>query len=354
MGKEWDRCVPGVEFWKRAIRVAKPGAWLLAFGGTRTYHRLACAIEDAGWEIRDCIMWVFGGGWPKSLNIAKAIDRHNGYEGKVVGTRKVDTSMQGGHLLRGDHRRHEVEQEVRELSPEAAKWEGFGTCLKPAYEPILVARKPLDGTVINNVLKHGTGALNIDACRVPLPDGDNLTDGIERKEHKADTQGMGFNFVSGNRPAGVGRFPANLIHDGSPEVLELFPESKGQQGAVTGKEPSETTRGIYGKFSGNRKKCVPRNDSGSAARFFYCAKASREDRGEGNTHVTVKPLALMRYLVTLVAPPGAVVLDPFMGSGSTGVACMQTGHGFVGIEKEKEYFDIAKNRIECEKVKKGE
>ena len=354
MGKEWDRCVPGVEFWKRAIRVAKPGAWLLAFGGTRTYHRLACAIEDAGWEIRDCIMWVFGGGWPKSLNIAKAIDRHNGYKGRVVGTRKVDVSMQGGNLLRGDHKRKEVEQEVRELSPEAAKWDGFGTCLKPAYEPILVARKPLDGTVIDNVLKHGTGVLNIEACRVPLPEGDNLTDGIERNEHKADTQGMGFNFVSGNRPAGVGRFPANLIHDGSPEVLELFPESRGQQGAVTGKEPSETTRGIYGKFSGNRKRCVPRNDSGSAARFFYCAKASREERGEGNTHVTVKPLALMRYLVTLVAPPGSVVLDPFMGSGSTGVACMQTGHGFVGIEKEKEYFDIAKNRIECEEVKKGE
>lgn len=352
MGKEWDMCVPGVEFWRRAMRVAKPGAWLLAFGGTRTYHRLACAIEDAGWEIRDCIMWVFGGGWPKSLNIAKAIDRHNGYEGKVVGTRKVDTSMQGGNLLRGDHKRKEVEQEVRELSPEAAKWEGFGTCLKPAYEPILVARKPLDGTVINNVLKHGTGALNIDACRVPLPDGDNLTDGIERNEHKADTQGMGFNFVSGNRPAGVGRFPANLIHDGSPEVLELFPDSRGQQGAVTGKEPSETTRGIYGKFSGNRKKCVPRNDSGSAARFFYCAKASRSERGEGNGHPTVKPLALMRYLVTLVAPPGSVVMDPFMGSGTTGVACMQTGHGFVGIEKEKEYFDIAKSRISDHK--KGE
>ena len=355
MGKEWDRCVPGVEFWRRAMRVAKPGAWLLAFGGTRTYHRLACAIEDAGWEIRDCIMWVFGGGWPKSLNIAKAIDRHNGYKGRVVGTRKVDVSMQGGNLLRGDHRRHEVEQEVRELSPEAAKWDGFGTCLKPAYEPILVARKPLDGTVIDNVLKHGTGVLNIEACRVPLPEGDNLTDGIERNEHKADTQGMGFNFVSGNRPAGVGRFPANLIHDGSPEVLELFPESRGQQGAVTGKEPSETTRGIYGKFSGDRKKFSPRRDSGSAARFFYCAKASRAERGEGNTHITVKPLALMRYLVTLVAPPGSVVLDPFMGSGSTGVACMQTGHGFVGIEKEKEYFDIAKNRIsEHEKVNKGE
>ena len=345
MGKEWDGCVPGVEFWKRAIRVAKPGAWLLAFGGTRTYHRLACAIEDAGWEIRDCIMWVFGGGWPKSLNIAKAIDRHNGYEGNVVGTRKVDTSMQGGNLLRGVHRRNEVEQEVRELSPEASKWDGFGTCLKPAYEPILVARKPLDGTVINNVLKHGTGALNIDACRVPLPDGDNLTDGIERNEHKADTQGMGYNFVSGNRPAGVGRFPANLIHDGSPEVLELFPESRGQQGSVTGKEPSETTRGIYGKFSGNRKKSCPRGDSGSAARFFYCAKASRAERGEGNTHITVKPLALMRYLVTLVAPPGSVVMDPFMGSGTTGVACMQTGHGFIGIEQEKEYFEIAKKRI---------
>lgn len=345
MGKEWDGCVPGVEFWKRAIRVAKPGAWLLAFGGTRTYHRLACAIEDAGWEIRDCIMWVFGGGWPKSLNIAKAIDRHSGYVGKVVGTRKVDTSMQGGNLLRVDHRRHEVEQEVRELSQEASKWEGFGTCLKPAYEPILVARKPLDGTVINNVLKHGTGALNIDACRVPLPDGDNLTDGIERKEHKADTQGMGYNFVSGNRPAGVGRFPANLIHDGSPEVLELFPESRGQQGAVTGNETSETTRGIYGKFSGNRKKSCPRGDSGSAARFFYCAKASRAERGEGNTHITVKPLALMRYLVTLVATPGSVVMDPFMGSGTTGVACMQTGHGFIGIEKENEYFEIAKKRI---------
>lgn len=351
MGNEWDRCLPGIEFWKRAIRISKPGAWLLAFGGTRTYHRLACAIEDAGWEIRDCIMWVYGQGWPKSMNIAKAIDRRNGYEGKVIGKRKVDVSMQGGNLLRLDHRRQEEEQEVRELSPEAAKWNGFGTALKPAYEPILVARKPLEGTVIDNVLKHGIGALNIDACRVPLRNGDNLTDGIKRNEHKADTKGIGFNFDSVNRPAGVGRFPTNLIHDGSQEVLELFPESKGQKGTVTGKEPSEMTRGIYNKFSGNRKKFEPRKDCGSAARFFYCAKASRSERGEFNHHCTVKPLALMRYLVTLVTQPGAVVLDPFMGSGTTGVACMQTGRGFVGVEKEKGYFEVAQKRISEEKRK---
>lgn len=321
MGNQWDHSVPGTPFWKEALRVAKPGAHLLAFGGTRTYHRLVCAIEDAGWEIRDCLMWVYGSGWPKSLDVAKAIDKAKGFKGKVVGTRRVDVSMQGGSLIRGGHKRNEVEQEVRELSEEAARWSGYGTALKPAYEPIVLARKPIsEKSIAENVLKHGVGAINIDACRVPSA-------------------------------KGAGRFPANLIHDGSSDVLQLFPESRGQQGAVTGDEPSETTRGVYGKFSGNRKVSVPRGDSGSAARFFYCAKASREERGQYNTHVSVKPLALMRYLVTLVAPEKATILDPFMGSGSTGVACVQTGNSFVGIEMDAEYYEIAQRRISEECVK---
>ena len=337
MGAKWDSELPTVEMWKEALRVAKPGAHLLAFGGTRTYHRLACAIEDAGWEIRDCIMWVYGSGFPKSMDVAKAIDKASGYKGEVIGTRTVDVGMQGGNMHAG--RKQQQQQQQIRLSPEAAAWNGWGTALKPAVEPIVVARKPLDGTVAANVLKHDTGALNIDACRIPT--------GAPIAIHSPARKTL---LDSGHKDLGTwennkGRFPANLVHDGSAEVLALFPDSKGQCGAVNGNEPSEITRGIYGKFSGDRQPCSPRNDSGSAARFFYCAKASRSERGAFNDHCTVKPVALMRYLVRLVTRPGGLVLDPFMGSGTTGVAAIQEGMNFVGIERDHHYYEIASRRV---------
>lgn len=337
-----------------ALRVAKPGAHLLAFGGTRTYHRLACAIEDAGWEIRDCIMWVYGSGFPKSMDVAKAIDKASGYEGEVIGSRIVDVGMQGGNMHAG-RKQQQQQQQIRALSPEAAAWQGFGTQLKPAVEPIVVARKPLDGTVAANVLKYGTGAINIDGCRVPY----------ESDADKASARPQGAATAKPGALAGKiqnnalrksfvpteaqGRFPANLIHDGSDEVLALFPDSKGALAPVYGKQGNQKCHtgdnGIYGRYEQRDTPMFPRNDSGSAARFFYCAKASRSERGAGNDHCTVKPIALMRYLVRLVTRKGGVVLDPFMGSGTTGVAAIQEGMNFIGIERDPHYFDIASRRV---------
>lgn len=270
------------------LRVLKPGGHLLAFGGSRTYHRMACAVEDAGFEVRDQIMWVYGSGFPKS---------HNGEWG--------------------------------------------GTALKPAHEPIVLARKPLIGTVEANWRAHGTGALNIDGCRIeavdktPAPVGKFVGSTIGSNGHSGIRDG---------RSDALGRWPANLIHDGSEEVLAAFPQAKGQQGALTGAEPSSKTANAFGDFPG-RAPSEPRGDIGSAARFFYCAKASKADREEGNNHPTVKPTELMRYLVRLVTPPGGTVLDPFMGSGSTGKAALRDGFRFIGIEREQSYFSIALARL---------
>jgi len=325
-----------------ALRVAKPGAHLLAFGGTRTYHRLACAIEDAGWEVRDCIMWVYGSGFPKSMDVAKAIDKASGYEGEVIGTRIVDVGMQGGNMHAG-RQQQQQQQQVRALSPEAATWQGFGTALKPAVEPIVVARKPLEGTVAANVLKYGTGAINIDGCRVPTEE----TVVVHSPTHKTLLD-------SGHKDLGTwknnkGRFPANLIHDGSGEVLALFPDSKGALAPVYGKQGNQKCHtgdnGIYGHYEQRDEPMFPRNDTGTAARFFYCAKASRSERGEGNVHPTVKPIALMRYLVRLVTRKSGIVLDPFMGSGTTGIAAIQEGMNFIGIEKDPHYYEIAQRRM---------
>lgn len=292
-------------------------------------------------------------GFPKSMDVAKAIDKSTGYVGEVIGERTVDVGMQGGHMHAG--RKQQQQQQVRALSDQAKEWDGWGTCLKPAWEPIIVARKPLDGTVAHNVLKWGVGALNIDACRVPTDGETPKGSGGRNSRLSGDTRsgkaaGM-FAAGSGNggnvTPA-AGRFPANLVHDGSDDVLALFPDSKGQQGKVAGNEPSRTgDNGIYGHY-GQRNEFVPRGDSGNAARFFYCAKANKKDRGEGNDHPTVKPTELMSWLVRLVTPQGGVVLDPFMGSGSTGVAAKREGMEFIGIERDGHYFEIARNRLESE------
>ena len=352
MGKEWDHSVPGEAYWREALRVAKPGAHLLCFGGTRTFHRMACAIEDAGWEIRDTIMWVYGSGFPKSMDVGKAID-------------KAPAEPAGN---------------------EAKMWDGWGTCLKPAWEPIIVARKPLDGTVAHNVMEHGTGAINIDACRVPTVDSISTHSASKLSQDSQLVYGT-YGEKETHQTSGqkLGRFPANLVHDGSDEVVALFPDSKGQAGAVRGDEPSRVGQnGIYGTFSKPSNACEPRGDSGSAARFFntlrdgeesasrtyadrggtnfaakpgmrreptsadrffYCAKASKRERGEGNDHPTVKPTALMSWLVRLVTRKDGTVLDPFCGSGSTGMACAVEGDSFIGIEMNEHYADIAEKRL---------
>lgn len=357
---------------EEALRVSKPGAHLLCFGGTRTFHRMACAIEDAGWEIRDCIMWVYGSGFPKSMDVAKAIDKSTGYVGEVIGERTVDVGMQGGHMHAG--RKQQQQQQVRSLSDQAKEWDGWGTCLKPAWEPIIVARKPLDGTVAHNVLTWGVGALNIDACRVEYEDGGTAaTNPLIRElrgcknNHNPDTNGTSWSVNPNGKTSHAnmkGRFPANLVHDGSQMVLDLFPdtgkssgggmhtrghdghESTNVYGSYTIQHRKDGERGVYAPWSeGGDVTTIGYADSGSAARFFYCAKASKKERGEGNNHPTVKPIALMRWLVTLVTPEGGVVLDPFAGSGTTLLACKELGRDCIGIEREPEYVEIIKRRL---------
>lgn len=315
MGKKWDYDVPSVEVWAECLRVLKPGGHLLAFAGTRTQHRMAVRIEDAGFEIRDMIAWVYGSGFPKSLDVSKAIDKAAGATrktGPIDPTRAGRLVNQSGNYeteagWSAGNRKVTIDPPA---TPEAKQWQGWSTALKPALEPITVARKPLIGTVAENVLQHGTGALNVDGCRV----------GTEQRVNRGmSSLGVMHDDIWQPRDVATvvsGRWPANLIHDGSEEVTGLFPDAGGEQ---------------------------------SAARFFYCAKASKKDRGEGNTHPTVKPTALMQYLCRLVTPPSGIVLDPFMGSGSTGVAAIRERFNFIGIEMLREHFETAKRRIVAEK-----
>jgi len=352
MGKEWDHGVPGVEYWEAIMAIMKPGAHLLAFGGTRTFHRLTCAIEDAGLEIRDCIMWVYGSGFPKSLDVSKAIDKAAGAEREVVGidksrlrpNRKYDSGAIGnvGGSGKSSDRSDNGATKTAPATPEAERWEGWGTALKPAWEPIIVARKPLIGTVAANVLEHGTGGLNIDGGRV----GFGAKDDIHNKNPHTDGGVVDGNvYGKGNATryqVPPGRWPANLIHDGSEEATAGFPKS-----SVTGKrsERSKAANVEETKFLSTDHQSTEYVDSGSAARFFYCAKASKADRGKENNCPTVKPTDLMRYLCRLVTPPGGVIADPFMGSGSTGRGALLGGFRFIGIEKGLEEFDTACRRI---------
>lgn len=355
MGKGWDKS--GIAYdpavWEQAFRVLKPGGHLLAFGGSRTYHRLACAIEDAGFEIRDQIMWVYGSGFPKSMNVGKAIDKAAGAEREEIGQRVYADGTTGSwrksasdKFAQDDWTKDNTDRPKMDTAPatdEAKQWDGWGTALKPAHEPIVVARKPLIGTVAANVLEHGTGAINVDGCRVG-------TETIHCPGHKDGSfagdqppDSTGSHKWNGNGPkTTTGRWPANLIHDGSEEVLGLFPDSKEQQGDVRGTEPSDPATNVYGKYE--RVEASPkRGDSGSAARFFYCAKAPKSERN-GSKHPTVKPLKLMRYLVRLVTPPGGKVLDPFMGSGTTIQAATLEGFQPTGIEQDPQYHKDAHNR----------
>jgi site-specific DNA-methyltransferase (adenine-specific) len=345
MGKAWDSTgiAYNVQMWKECLRVLKPGGHLLAFGGSRTYHRMASAVEDAGFEIRDQIMWVYGQGFPKGQDVGKAIDKSLGAKREVVGKTKrcVGPSQKEG--FNGSSTFKESADNPGNLltapaSDDAKKWDGWNITLKPAHEPIVVARKPLVGTVAQNVLSHGTGAMNIKGCRV----------GNEAVPSNRLEQWSGFGQLKNpeyTQTINEGRYPSNLIHDGSDDVVSRFPNAKGQQGALTGDEPSSKTKDVFGKFAG-RVASTPRVEGDkSAARFFFCAKANKKDREVGNKHPTVKPTELMRYLCRLVTQPGGMVLDPFMGSGSTGKAAMKEGFRFIGIDSDVDSVQTANHRI---------
>jgi site-specific DNA-methyltransferase (adenine-specific) len=313
MGRNWDHGVPGVPFWAAMLRVLKPGGHLVAFGGARTYHRLACAIEDAGFEIRDQIMWLYGSGFPKSLDVGKATTFHG-------------PTLSGTPLDDG-------------------KWQGFGTALKPAHEPIVLARKPLIGTVAANVLAHGVGALNVDACRVESDGTHGSADSVGKGAGRSTANVNGNAYGNGlggivAAPHPAGRWPANVIHDGSDEVMGAFPDSAPSSG-----RPRNNKASIgYGGSDVDFLTVGYEDAGGSAARFFYSPKADADDR-LSSKHPTVKPVDLMAYLCRLVCPPGGTVLDPFAGSGSTGMACMREGFDAILIEREAEYVADIRRKI---------
>jgi site-specific DNA-methyltransferase (adenine-specific) len=364
MGKQWDtgEVAFSEEFWAEVLRVLKPGGHIAAFGASRGYHRMACAIEDAGFEIRDSLMWVYGTGFPKSQNVAKFIDKEFGVKGSLGGPRSAAHAamLEAGVARRGE--KHEgwdrpwmddpeaiaaAQSTYIPASPEAQKFDGFGTALKPAFEPIVLARKPLsEGTVAANVLRWGTGALNIDGCRVPTDETIKATRNVALGSSSGGVYGAATTpgvYVQKDE----GRWPANVVHDGSDEVVGAFPNTSSGKAAVGGHKRkdslgSNSTVNIAGRADENAGQLY--GDSGSAARFFYSAKASKADRN-GSKHPTVKPIALMEWLATLITPPGGTILDPFAGSGTTGAAAARRGFRCVLVEREDEYVEDIKRRF---------
>jgi site-specific DNA-methyltransferase (adenine-specific) len=341
MGKGWDGSgiAYNCEVWENAYRILKPGGHLLAFGGTRTWHRLAVAIEDAGFEVRDSVAWMYGSGFPKSLDVSKAIDKAAGAQREVLGETRQGAQQQstGRYGAWG-----EGITPTAPATPAAEQWQGWGTALKPAFEPIVVARKPLIGTVAENVLTHGTGALNIDGCRIG-------TDGGTAGATAGPTTGIYGNGLNGqfSKPvAGLGRWPANVILDES-QAAALDKQSgvlkDGVAGARTG-----AANGYEGGWGGQPEHRNGYGGQGGASRFFYVAKAGKKERPnvDGVAHPTVKPMALMRYLVRLVTPPGGTVLEPFAGSGTTIEAALEEGFNVIGIEMTDEYLPLIMARIE--------
>jgi site-specific DNA-methyltransferase (adenine-specific) len=372
MGKKWDSSgiAYSVELWQQCLRVLKPGGHLLSFGGTRTYHRVAVAIEDAGFELRDSIAWLYGSGFPKSLDVSKAIDKAAGAEREVIATRTLKDIRGGNYNGSQPTMQHNY---TAPATHDAKQWQGWGTALKPAFEPVIVARKPIEGTVANNVLKWGTGGLNIDGSRI----------GTETISTHNAPKGS---FAGGEPDRGsdtssykehTGRWPANIILD--PYTAELLDEQSGttKDGTHIGRNRvGDKPNGVYGTYKAETKD-VGYGGSGGASRFFYVAKASKRDRNEGleelpltksgsyearnrdsdkgqfdgttpkaqNFHPTVKPTSLMEYLIKLVTPPNGKVLDPFTGSGSTGKAAILQGFDFIGIEMTEEYLPIIEGRL---------
>lgn len=339
MGAQWDTGETAFdpEFWREVLRVMKPGAHLVAFSGTRTYHRMACAIEDAGFEIRDQLQWLYGSGFPKSHDVSKGIDRAAGAKPIETGEVKrasIQRNGEGAAWDAGAFASHPEETKrvavTRPATDAALTWQGWGTALKPACEPIVLARKPLsEGTIAANVLRWGTGALNIDGCRVASEESTIRPFGQQDK-----TRAAGYGF-SGAATGGSdrGRWPANVIHDGSEEVIAAFPQTT--SGTFSGHRNEPKTNGIYGGFA-LQDEAGHVGDSGSAARFFYTAKADADDR-LGSSHPTVKPVDLMQWLVRLVTRKGGLVLDPFAGTGTTGEACIREGMRAVLIEREDKF-----------------
>jgi DNA modification methylase len=404
MGKAWDDLPPGEEWAKACYRVLKPGGHLLAFGGTRTWHRLAVAVEDAGFEMRDSIAWLYGSGFPKSLDVSKAIDKAAGATREVTGERrwtspKMDAGqgVSGLRVSGGFAGEYEGERVSVPLTapatPDAEKWQGWGTALKPAFEPIVVARKPLTGTVAANVLAHGTGGLNIDACRI---EGAAASAGGTRRS--GGIMGASTPLGGWEPTPGQGRWPANVVLDES-QAAALDQQSGTFKGRVGMRQHGSGTNSVYGKFDRSEMSTghAGTEDSGGASRFFYVAKAPKKERpsyvkegaGQGEViartvkqcatcgsktiksgaggapacghgtwehvkiaereervaHPTVKPLALMRWLVRLVTPPGGTVLDPFGGSGATAEAAMQEGFDCIIVEREADYLPLIRERV---------
>ena len=354
MGKHWD--TGSVAFdtvvWAHCLRILKPGGHLLAFGGTRTWHRLVCAVEDAGFEIRDNIAWLYGSGFPKSLNVSKAIDKAAGAEREVLsaterGTRLVPggDAARTGQAWHSDERPVYVQEVTAPATDDAKLWAGWGTALKPAFEPVVVARKPLGGTVAANVLAHGVGALNIDGCRV----------GTDERTNRGMSS-LGVMHDDDWKPRDVsntvtGRWPSNVVLDecAAQEIDRQSGVSVSR--ATVGNRPGKTA-GTYGAFVGQESVSMGHNDEGGASRFFpifrYQAKAPKKERPvvDGNAHPTVKPLELMRWLVRLVTPPGGYVLDPFAGSGTTGEAALIEGFRCLLIESEAAYLPLIMTRLD--------
>jgi len=395
MGKSWDGTgiAHNIILWKECLRVLKPGGYLLSFSGTRTYHRMASAIEDAGFEVRDMIEWIYSTGFPKSLNIAKMLDKREGVEHPKNTPISDNGSMSGANYTRN---KMDVQSDL------AKQWEGWGTALKPAHEPICMARKPLaEKTVAENCLKWGTGGINIDESRVGTEERNNPQAGFIRRGR---TDEEVFSSVDKNKPDEEvtvnGRFPANLIHDNSEEVRECFPETNPSKKRIVKNDETLNKQNTVFETSGYKERFEGGVDDngGNASRFFksiiYQAKASKSERNRGmeeletkdagasmnsrcatcgkqkldhetsrckcevhipaemksrdgvkNNHPTVKPIALMEYLIKMVTPKNGIVLDPFAGSGSTLVAAKQNGYGYIGIEMESNYIDIINARL---------
>ena len=384
MGRSWDST--GIAFqketWELCFKVLKPGGHLLAFSGSRTYHRMAVAIEDAGFEIRDQVMWLYGSGFPKSMNVGKALDKKLGNERESFGTKlKKAGDMRGGNYVKGgDYKSIEIE-----ITKGNTEWEGWGTALKPAHEPLVLARKPLsENSVVDNVLKHRTGGINIDECRVEGNDAkypdtnpdfrdqgrqskenigiDKLsfgqTENVKRKKvvrKSRDENGVWTNDNSGMKAEGSeyadadprGRFPSNVMHDGSGSIKELF-EDKSKYFYCAKTSKAERNQGLDNFIKKNK---VFNGQSPNASKNMKGVEQKFTTKPSANIHPTVKPIKLMKYLCRLITPKGGTILDPFMGSGSTGMAAKEENFDFVGIEKEEEYFNIATARIESVETK---
>ena len=371
MNAAWDSFVPNPSIWKEAYRVLKPGGYLLCFAGTRTYDLMCISLRLAGFEIRDQIDWIFGSGFPKSMDISKQIDKKFGAEREIIRPKTYELSDGEGYS--GNLNTTKTRSESCEISipssDEAKEWSGYGTNLKPAHEPIIVARKSIsEKTIVDNVLKWNTGGINIDDCRIETSEEDKVI--MDKKASKNPTTNYsdkddkiyGKYALDKASPANqIGRFPANIIMDEyAGKILDL------QSGIrPSGKANGNAEVGIATNGQGvpplRRGKLISRDDTGGASRFFkqcnyddsdyevinfmYCAKASKKERGEGNNHPCVKPLSLIKYLVTLVTPPNGICLDPFEGSGTTFIACQELGFDHIGFEMNKDYCNIAEKRL---------